>query len=143
MNIQYKSYNSYIYKHILKHEDLLFFNFYKNSSIKNQNNLIQLSATRNILKISLLNSIFNSIKNIGKIGVIYLKKKSEDLFFNLLNNKNILLVKMYNKIYLMSQLKSLKFLSYSTNMYLFIYNAKYIFYLFLNNFRIKYEKSRI
>ena len=143
MNIQYKSYNSFIYKHILKHEDLLFFNFYKNSSIKNQNNLIQLSATRNILKISLLNSIFNSIKNIGKIGVIYLKKKSEDLFFNLLNNKNILLVKMYNKIYLMSQLKSLKFLSYSTNMYLFIYNAKYIFYLFLNSFRIKYEKSRI
>ena len=141
MDIQYKSYNSSIYTYILKHKDLLFFNIYINSSIKN--NLIQLSATRNILKISLANSIFNSIKNIGNIGVIYLKKKKDGLTFNLLNNKNILLVKMYNKIYLMSQLKSIKFLSYFTNMYLFIYNIKYIFYLFSNSFRIKYEKSRI
>ena len=141
MNIQYKSYNSFIYTYTLKYKDLLFFNLHGNNSIKNQNNLIQLSATRNILKISLANSIFNSIKNIGKIGVTYFKKTPDGLTFNLY--KNTLLVKMYNKIYLMSQLKALKSLRYSTNMYLFIYNIKHIFYLFSNSFIIKYEKSRI
>ena len=65
------------------------------------------------------------------------------VYFSIIWKKCDIYKKMYNKIYLMSQLKSIKFLSYFTNMYLFIYNIKYIFYLFSNSFRIKYEKSRI
>ena len=146
MYIKYKNYFYNIYIHNLKYKDVLFFFFNKNNkreNILNKNtNFTKLSANKNILMICLTNSIFNLIKHIisVKIGIIFLKKNNIINFStlcNVLNNDNMFLIKVYDKIYILSQLKLLKSLNYNHNVYLYISNIKNILNLFTNFLKIK------
>lgn len=149
MDILCKSYNSFIYEYILKHKSLLL--FYNDHS--NENNLAgrqkKLSTNKNILKITLSKSIFSLINNLitVKIGISYLKeKKIADLeLSNTLGNKKMFLLKLYNKTYIISQLKSLKSLNYKNNIHILIYNIKCTSYVFSNSLKniTIIEKSRI
>lgn len=152
MNLVYKKYLYNIYLDYLKNKDLLFFSHNKNLNYKENLDRIKktrkiktktLAVNKNVFKINLVNSIFTLSNNIvtSKIGLVTVNQSIITESINLqdiLNNNTLFLMKLYNKVYLLVQLKLLKSLSFKYNAKLYLINTKRIVNSFTNLIKIKF-----
>ena len=106
-----------------------------------------MALNKNVFKINLVNSIFISLNNIvtSKMGLV---KVNQDISIDynalcgILKNNTIFLMKLYNKVYPLVQLKLLNSLSYNYNVKLYLINIKRTVNLFINLIKIKFLANK-
>ena len=155
MHTSYNKYLYNVYSSYLKNKDLFFLfnnkslNHKKNFNFIKQNrrlNLVNTSMNKYLFIANMLNSIFISTKNIqsAKIGIVYLYKQHRIEFSTLdfiLNNNIIFLMKLYNRFYILPQLKYLRSLNYNHNLKVCLFYIKNFMYLFLNTAKINFGRN--
>ena len=154
----YISYNKYlynVYSSYLKNKDLFF--ILNNKSLNHKNNfnfikrnwklnLVNTSLNKHLFIVNILNSIFSSTKNIqsAKIGIAYFYKQYKIDFRTLdfiLHKNTIFLMKLYNRFYILPQLKYLRSLNYNYNLKVCLSYIKYFISIFLNTVKINFVRN--
>ena len=156
MNLEYKKYLHNIYLDYLKNKDILFFSYNKNLNYKDNLDRIKktskkriktMALNKNVFKINLVNSIFISLNNIvtSKMGLVKVNQGISidyNALCGILKNNTLFLMKLYNKVYPLVQLKLLNSLSYNYNVKLYLINIKRTVNSFINLIKIKLSANK-